>query len=619
MAAIVRGVTSGHSPVGPGQVTATPDGATRAGDQLYAIHTAIGGTADQMTAPTPGTWAPVRTDDSGAGSLHVKMWRCTLSSVPSSVTAAHGTADGTLHLATVAGASAGAPQITVEIQAGGGQVLTLEAVPASPSGVELRVGAVFVQSGGSPVWGAPAGYPGVASAYSGQFATSGVTFKTVTSTNALPEAAFGLSGPEILTAYGYTIIIPSSSGSAGGGETPTPIPFPSFTPTKGVARTSYTVHDFLTGEFRGDIYPADPTYGRRDGEADGWLGFLPIANRRAADRIAEIIPRDPEDLTSGPGRLVVHSWRDGVLCGIHWIHTAEIAKTSRLGLGVRLQGTTLDGYMNSVSLESDVEFVGDQIANARDFILHMSADGRSSPGFTLQGGTSGLVRPLTAKRADNTTYGRVLRDYARVNGGFGYVIDPTVTTQGAIERRWRWGSPAPSLPDSVWTFVEGRDGGEITDWKEIRSALQGGTRIGVIGGTPEATDATQDRVAVRSQLIETPHLGQGWPIIDLRVNHPAASTDLTELERYALRYAATAAGAPRVFSANVILGKGSVFDPNGIGSWVEFVMNNDWHVRTAQGGAFQMPLQRLIGWSLTPASRGSGKDKLQIVTAQEAP
>lgn len=614
--AIVRGITSGHTPVDE-QVDAEPYEGTRAGDQLYALHTATGGDFDELIEPSPGDWKLLDSTSGGSESLHTKLWRTTLVTVPEQVTCGQGFADGTLHLVTVAGASAALPKIVKQSDNGGATIFLPGDAPGTPSGIELRFAGAFVNNDDSPVWKAPAGYPGVASAYSGEFATSAVTFKAFSSSAPLADVVFTLTGADIGLAHGYTIIIPSSSSS--GGTTPTPPAFPAFTPLKGTARASYTVHDFLTGEYRGNIYPAAGlTHDRRDGEAGGWSGFLPIANRKKADQLAEIIPRDPDDMSSGPGRLVIHSWREGVPVGIHWLHTAEIARTGRATLGIQIQGTTLDGYMNSVSLEEDVEFVGDQLQNARDFITLMASDPRSNPGFGLSAGMSGVVRSLVAKVADNTTYGRVLRDYARVDGGFGYVVNPTLVGN-SLQRLVAFGSPKLHLPDEEFTFTETRNGpGEVTDWRELRSAIQGGTRIGVIGGTPQVEDATQDAVAVRTPLYETPHLLAGWPIIDLRVNHPSSSTDLTELEKYALRYKALSAGAPRVFSMNVLLGRGSDFNFNGIGGYVRAVMNNDWHVRTAQGGAFEMPPQRLIGWALTPAGRGSGKDKLQLVTAQEA-
>ncbi|MGC5009738.1 hypothetical protein ACLQ2R_03130 [Streptosporangium sp. DT93] len=610
MAATPRSVAASQV---DGETGTAERGDAQPGDVLLAFHSAdeLGGLAG-MTISGGGTWTPLEelAASNWSGS---RIWRKPVGgSEPDEYDIAQGTADtaGVVIILVIRGGDPNSIVVTKQV----GSVAPA-ATPASASGLEIRY------SAGAPSlptsWAQHPGYDGL-DVQNGAFTTAGLAVRPYLSSGAVGELDMAPSPPlDDAHSHAFTLLIRSLGGSApGGGEIPTPPSFPAFTPTKGVARTSYTVHDVLTGSYVGDIHPAAGlAYDRRDGEAGGWSGTLPMPNRREADRIAEIIPRDPEDLSSGPGRLVIHSWREGVPWGVHWLHTTEVTRTARGGLAMQLQGTTLDGYMNSVSLEEDVAFGDDQIVNARDFIAHMSADSRSNPGFALQGGTSGLVRPLIAAQADNTTYGRVLRDYSQVDGGFGYVIDPTLVGS-TLERRWRWGSPRLDL-DQEWIFTESREGaGEITGWRELRSALSGGTRIGVIGGVPEAEDATQDRTAVRSELIETPHLAAGWPIIDLRLNR--ASTDLTELERYALRYAATAAGAPRVFSMDVILGKGSDFDPNGIGGWVTAVMNNDWHIRTASGGAFAMPAQRLIGWALTPGGRGAGKDRLQVVTAQEA-
>ncbi|OUC99310.1 hypothetical protein [Streptosporangium minutum] len=608
--ASVRSVVATPIPGAAAGVAARGEG--QPGDVILAIQSSdkLGGFAD-MTISGGGTWQPVDSLEgpNWAGTKISRKILTTAEPEQYTVTQTDANTYGTVIILVLKDAD---PAGILVVKRPG--TVAPAATPVSASGLELRYGVGIVE--GLASWAQLTGYEGL-DVLSGVFITASLAGRPFASSSRMSALDLAPSPPIAeANSQAFTILVQSAGSAPGGGDIPTPPTFPAFTPTKGVARTSYTVHDFLTGELRGDIYPVDPTYDRRDGEAGGWSGFLPFASRRDADKIAEMIPRDPADLTSGPGRLVVHSWREGVPMGVHWIHTAEIAKSSRLGWGVQLQGTTLDGYMNSVSLEADVEFYDDQIQNARDLIAHMGLDPRSNPGFALQAGMSGLVRPLAAKQADTTTYGRVLRDYARAAGGFGYVINPTLVG-GNLERRWAWGSPRLDFPDLQWTFTEARDGGEIIDWREVRSALQGGTRIGVIGGTPEQEDATQNSVAARSTLIETPHLAAGWPIIDLRINHPSASTDLTELERYAQRYAATAAGAPRVFSATVILGKHSDFDPNGIGGWVEFVMNNNWHIRTDAGGAFQMPAQRLIGWALTPAGRGNGKDRLQIITAQD--
>lgn len=586
---------------GPGAVPAPEE--LRAGDTLLFFHTAdTGGFAAMGTPAGGGTWQPLAAQG-GNGFAGTKIWRKTVGDDPDEYgIGQHASADGVFAVLLIRGGIAS--DIQVVYQTFGGGVRTPAATPATASGLEIRYVAGAPFGAGTFTWGFPAGYPATLAQQSGIHTTAALSVRTLVSSEPLAAQPFTVS-PELDGYHGFTILVPSADGV--GGPPPAPPSFPAFTPGKGVAHTRYTVHDFLTGEYRGEIRPRGESYDRRETEAGTWNGFLPISNRREADRIAEIIPRDPADLTSGPGRLLIHSWRAGVLSSMNWLHTAIPAKSSRLGLGLQLQGTTLDGYMQSVALTSDQEWDGDQLDVFRAAVLHMGADPRSNPGFALPGGVSGVARPLLAKEGD--FYGKILRDYARASDGFTYVANPTLV-DGSIQRRIDIGSPFIQL-DEEYVFSEGRDGGEITEWQEIISALAGGTRFGIIGGTPPPADATQASFPARSSLIETPHLAVGWPIIDQRIQHPLASTSLTELERYGAHYAATAAGAPRVFSASVILGGRHPFHPNSIGAMVRFKLANDWHLPGAERQA------RLIGWSLTPAQRGSGKDKLQVIVAGE--
>ncbi|MFB4285714.1 hypothetical protein ACBJ59_61380 [Nonomuraea sp. MTCD27] len=531
---------------------------------------------------------------------------------PASYTVSIGaTADGVAIVVPLAGAKNTTPQVIPgPLYAGTNSVFSPPATPTSPDCLEFRW-AAGIPNEANISWIAPTGYTELVDLQSEDEVGGTLVWRRIYSTTPLAGQVHTASA-QLQYGAAFTILIESAPTVV----PPDPLPFPSFTPVRGLLPMQYRVHDALTGAYRGELRTAiDVTMDRRDGDAGGYSCWCPMPNRREADKLARMIPRDPNDLDSGPGRLVVHPWRNGVLWGVYWLHTAEIEQSSRLGLGLRLQGSTLDGYMASVSLEEDVFYFGDQIENARQLITRLGMDPRSNMGFALQGGTSGTVRELAARRSDNTTYGRVLRDYARADGGFGYVINPTVTEAG-IERRWVWGSPRLDFPTLKVTFTQARNGGEVTGFKEVRSALRGGTRFGAVGGIP-AGDASQDRTAVRTDLIETEHLDHGWPIFDQRVIHPAASTDLTELERYAAFYAATAAGAPRVFSADVILGRSSGFHPNMIGGYARFVMNNDWHTPTAEGGASFNDFQRLIGWQLSPATRAFGKDKLQVITAAQ--
>lgn len=600
MVASVRSMVA--TPVN-GSPKAAARGAVAAGDVLLLFHSSDAGSNSGLGEPSGGgTWSPSSSLPGGnwAGS---KIWaRVASDEEPETYGITQGTgADGVVTIVAIRGATL-ADLIILPGDPGGPG-----ATPATASGVVLHYGAGVPFTGAQVSWGQPPGYSCV-QAQSAPWTTAILAARAFSSSAPVEGVSLQPSS-SLHVSHGFTVLVASSTSSS----TPTPIPFPAFTPVRGITRMRYTVHDALTGGYRGDISPSGISFGRRDGEADGWSGFCPMPSAREGDRLAEIIPRDPEDLSSGPGSLVVHSWRAGVLWGIHWIHTAEIVKSGRLGLGMQLSGATLDGYMSSVALEEAVEFGGDQIDNARDFILHLGQDPRSNMGFTLQPGTSGTVRPLVAAPGPNVTYGSALRDYARTDGGFSYVINPTVV-DGAIQRRWVWGAPRLDFPDELVTFTEGREGGEVIEWREVRSVLRGGTRFGVWGGTPPATDATQSSTAVRSALIETPHLVAGHPIVDQRLTHPGASTDVGTLDDYARYYASTAAGAPRVFSATVLIGRGSDFHPNMIGGYARFLLNNHWHKRTPEGGAAQSGYQRILAWSLTPGGRGSGKDRLQVIT-----
>ncbi|MGW4641796.1 hypothetical protein ACWEN6_24980 [Sphaerisporangium sp. NPDC004334] len=590
-----------------------PRPAVAAGDVMFLFASTWVDPLGELGPPSGGWGTPI-VDQVGLDNGGVRVWRKTAtSSEPDEydVPAPEEFADVTLAVLTVKGGDPSAVQVDVrQLTFVTDTALTPAITPATASSLDVRFVSA-VPTGGTPAdhIGVPAGFTEQAIQDSSVFLVSTLATRALVSSEPLPIVAFPAIDGQVRSYVGVTIIVGSKTSVGGGGTPPTPPGFPSFTPTRGNTTMRYTVHDYLTGEYRGDLDKLDQVHmDRREDEAGAWTGFVPIANRREARKLYEIVPLDPTDLSTGPGRLVVHSWRSGELVGANWLHTAIPAKSSKLGLGVTLQGSTLDAYMQSVALTEDVELDGDQLDVARAFILHMAADPRSNPGFQLAGGTSGVVRPLVANVDD--FYGKVLRDYAQTHDGFAYVSNPTLVG-GTIQRRIDFGSPHMVL-DEEYVFTEGYHGGEVTEWKEIYSALQGGTRFRAIGGTPEAEDATQTTVPMRSSLIEaTGHLLAGWPLIDQRPQHPLASTDMTELERYGTYYARRTAGVTRVFSANVVLGKGAAFNFNGIGAMIRFVLNDDWFGNAQRA-------RRLIGYGFTPATRSDGKDMLELIIAEEA-
>lgn len=615
MAAVPVGVSHAEFRDATGSIE-VPDGAV-AGDTLLLFHSSDVGDIGDMGAPSGGPWALAASYDAG-GLAGSNVWRKTMRAGDTSfeVTQNSEDSDGVAAILAVRG---GDPAAIVAEATGflfvASSLPTPELQPETASGLAIRYIAALAQTPGDVDWGITGlpGYTLQVDQQSNLFTTAALATKPLVSSEPLPQLDFTSNRP-MSRFHAFTIVIPSGGGT---GPPPTPPTFPAFTPTKGELWMRYTVHDTLTGEYRGDLPTVQGvTFGRRIGEATAWQGFVPLPNRKRGDQLAEIIPRDPTDLTTGPGRLLIHSWRGGVLWGIHWLHDALPARDDRGGVGVQINGSTLDGYLMRVYLNDTLGLSGDQLQIARDLISSMQATAGSNVGFALSAGTSGVIRDLTSTTVDNVTYGQLLQDFAKTDGGFEYAFNPTVV-DGAIQRLITFGYPKISNTDAEHVFTEAQEGGDISSWREEISALRGGTRFAVIGGTPPADDATQDSQPVRSTLIDTPHLALGWPIIDQRITHPGASIDQQTVQDYAAYAAARAAGAPRVFSVDVVLGKSSTFHPGALGDWARFILNNPWHPPTDEGGASFNLRQRIIGWDLTPAERGNGKDKLTLITEQD--
>lgn len=485
------------------------------------------------------------------------------------------------------------------------------ASPGYASGLEIRYGA-GASYDEEVSWPQLSGYSGIDLTVFGVMTGSLAVRRYVSSA---PVPALNLDpDPDYFLGQAWTILV-RSAGSSGGGVPPTPPTFPVSTPGKGESHVRVTVHDFRTGEYVDDITPSGLVLSKFLGEPGSWRGRLDLANRDESAKINRIFPADPQDLLSGPGRLVAHTWLSEVLWGIHWLHTTETVGGEDGNVYMQVMGSTLDAYLLYVALEQAVEWEADQIQNARDLITHLQANPASNPGLGLMAGVSGISRPLTAVPGPGVTYGRIMQDYARVFNGFETVVNPRVI-DGSIIRSWEYGAPK-IIGAGVHNFEEGEDGGTISGWKETRSALAGGNRWGAWGGTPQQEDATMGASPVRAALVTTPHVAAGHPIIDQRPTHPGNSVDQDEVDNFAKYWAGRAAGAPSVFTFSAIIGPGSTLGPNSLGDQVRATLNNPRYPIKEDGSASFDRSQRLIGWELTPADRAAGgKDKIRLITEE---
>ncbi|MBG0830503.1 hypothetical protein HS041_22335 [Planomonospora sp. ID67723] len=552
-----------------------------------------------------GDWEPLKSI-SGGSWAGTEVWvRTATSSEPElySVTQ-RSTADGTVTIAAIRGGST--TGIIVEPATG---TTAPTATPSSASGLELRYAAGLTFAGGSISWQAPTGYIERSDVQSSIWTSSVLATRSLASSN--PVGATTLTpSTSLYVSHALTIIVPSSGGSGSGGPPPTPPTFPAFVPARGSALYRYTIHDLLTGAYVDDIYPTGVSFDKRIGEAGQFTATLPIPNAAVAEVVSHIIPRTPSDLSKGPGKFVIHVLRDGDLWGIYWLTAARPARARGQKPSVALRASTLDAYLMQVALSEDLTLEDDQIVNARDLISHMQTDPDANIGLALQTGSSGAVRTLAGK--EDEFYGQVLANFAKVSGGFEYMINPTQTDSG-IERRWVWGYPTLSW-GGEHVFQEGEHGGDIIEWGEEIDVLRGGgTRVRVRGGTPPASDVTQDSGPVTTAWTEsTAHLAAGWARMDRILDHPGSSTDPTTLEAYAARWLATSAGAAWVRSVTVALGSRPTIHPNLLGDQARLIMTNEWHPRVSGAASYDIS-ERIIGLGIKPEAKETGKEEATLI------
>ncbi|MGI5162611.1 hypothetical protein [Microbispora sp. CA-102843] len=586
------------------------------GDVLLCIHSTNAGSLSDMRIQGSG-WQTIgsRNDDRifglGGGT---KIYRKTVGSSESgSYTVQQGAGAATVVMLSIKGGHQSLAVVrndgdtalppTFDLK----EVTTPAASPPSGSGVDIRV-AVAWDPDGSVSWPTPSGYSTRSTQQVVGAVSTVVVSKSLVTSASVGSVTFRINR-SATGMHGFTIIVPSATTDE---STPTPPSFPTFSPARGSALYRYTVHDLLSGAYRGDIYPRDVTFDRRIGEAGAFGGTLAIPNRRVADQVAEIIPRHASDLTSGPGRIVVHVWRAGDLWGEYWITGAMIQRSRRGGIQIQLRGSTLEAYLSHVPVEQDLEYEGDQISCARSLLNNMMSRPGANIGLTLAPGTAGDPRNLAVKAADATTYGDALRGYSQTYPSFEWLVTPTVGQHGGIERRWEWGAPTIE-GDREHVFVDSPHGGDILDWSEEIDALRGGTRVMVRGGTPEVEDASEGSTPVVSDwLSATAHLAAGWPRYGQVVDHPGESTWKPELDFYAQRWIAALGGAVRVYSCTVALGGKPTLSPTSLGDYVRRVMVNEWHPRINGGAGFDQS-QRLIGVGITPVSRTTGREEAQLI------
>ncbi|MEU7861210.1 hypothetical protein [Nonomuraea sp. NPDC049141] len=610
MTAWIRSVQPNLISAGAGTATR---GEAKVGDVLLAFQSADSGGHGALFLDGdwlfeddhPGGFWPGSVSGTWAG---VIVWKrtCELGE-PTTYSAFQGSvADGTVLIVAIADADP--DSIQIDRQAG---TTTPGMTPNAASGLEIRY-ATGVPSppGASVSWSTPTGYTERADAQSHVWTSAVLATRPVVSTASLGEVV--LTPTQSLAAAAFTIIVASTTPPV-----PQPPVVQPFAPGVGGAVWRYEFFRLLDRTFLGSLALPDAVFDARLLQPGQLTATIPIPNRREADRVAEIIPReavnDPDSypLDRGPGVIVCQILREGEPQAEYWINGTKLTRSRRGGVGIALRGVTLDGYLNAVEIEDDLNYAGDQIDIARSLLTHLMAQPNSNISLDLQAGSSGVSRELAILESEGRKYGQVLLDLAQASGGFETQIR-LERVDGALVRRWVWGMPLGQADPVLHTWADGRNNGDILEYTEEADAARGATRWRARGNSISA-DASVPSVPLLSTAHEaTAHLAAGWPRTSRTLSYNT-QTDLPTLEEYAAYWAARAGGALRVDMATVTFGKIVTFSPNSLGDVGRFYLHNAWHQ-----GVWRR--RRIIGIGITPISKQTGKEEARLVLeGQEAP
>lgn len=565
-----------------------------------------------MDTPSGG-WAPLASVDSGS-LLGTNVWVKTAgASEPSSYTVTQGSSgDCVVIIASISGVAVGTPRVATANSIGIGAFTPSLSLP-SGTGTELRIGA-----GGSATapndadWSAPADFTEEAQAQSRQYTSAVLVSREITTAG--PTGDNYLQVDESLPyLHGVTVLFPDQTTSDGGGSTPVPPPtVPALPSSEQVVHYTYEFSDLLTDALIcKDLDLRDVSYERRIGEAGTFSASLDITDEISAAKVARIVPRYPEDLSTGPGRSVVNVYRNGVVWGTFVIWSASVSRQGRGPVTVTLSGASLESYLTHVKIRDDYDFTGgnatDQIGIARALIVGMQATPRYNIGLLFQDGTSGQVRERAYLASESSTYGERLAELANVDGGFEWAIQVVDNGDGTRSRVLVWGFPKLGNQATSHKFQEP---GGVLSWQEDIDATRGGTAFQVRGESINDDASTTSEPLVSDVILAQAAIDAGWAGLDVTTDYSSVS-DVDTLDAYAQWGADNRGGAVRVHQATVRLAPNTSFGPGNLGDTVTLMMSNDWWP-IANGVSSFARSWRVVGMAFKPPSKGSGQEECTL-------
>ncbi|GAA4934179.1 hypothetical protein HD597_010100 [Nonomuraea thailandensis] len=592
--AILRSVSSGQSMAGTFTIPKPPGAA--AGDTIVAFQTTDAFGPANMTTPGGGTtWQLLGQRSATEWGGSKVWWKQAGPAEPASYTFRQTVgAGGIVVIVAISDTDGATPLIASTANADNDATVTCPALaPTSEPGVTLRWTAGISASAS---WSTPSGHTEQADRNISE-ATAALATRARPEAGSTGATTFTASGSTPLYSHGFTVDVGGTSG-------PPPEPPPSIPASTDVLFKAVFC-DLLTDSYIATADLDGVSFSRFIGQPGPFQATAHVVNRELADNIAKIVPRwiehptEPDSLSTGPGRVVVHAYQNGVIWCTAVIWQADVDIDDRGAVTISMQGATLESYLNAVEIRQTYTYEGiDQLEVARGLITEMQALSSADIGLTLPPGSSGVNRNRTYLASEGGTFGQRLRELADTDQGFEWLIHTADPGTGARVREVRFGYPKlGGTTDHVFSQP-----GNILKLSQNIDALRGATSYRARGESVSTDASTSSTPLMSTPQNASAHLAAGWPRIDKTIDYSTVKEQST-LNAYAAKWAAERPGAVRVHQVTIKLDETN-WTPAALGERARVIVVNDWWP-IIDGAASFDHRWRVIGAQVTVTSRDS--------------
>lgn len=356
----------------------------------------------------------------------------------------------------------------------------------------------------------------------------------------------------------------------------------------------YQFCDLRTDQHIVDLPLTGVSFDRRICEAGTFSATLPIPHATVAELAALVVPRVPGDVSRGPGRTVVHVWRNGQIWGSYVIWSAKVTADARGRVSIALQGAGLESILWRRRVTTVSYTQVEQLDIARSLVSRMQGDtvgGSQWLGLTFGGQTSsGVLRDRNYSTFDYAMVGERLAQLSEVINGPEWGIFTSANSAGVRTREFR-----ASQVLGTGRIHRITQPGLLTDWSYTVDATDATTNHIVRGGGADGTPRIYT-----TRVASVSHLVPGWPWLDRVYDYPTSTTT----GAYADWWHDHRSGATRVMDATVRVPETPMLTPDHLGDVARMTMVNPWwplHPDTGEPTFDEA--RRIVGMEIRPPER----------------